>query len=225
MVTKWLRRWFVIHFVLDVAAALPLFIAPAQLLGSLGWPAVDPIATRLVAAALFGIGIESYLGRKAGVEAFRGMLNLKIIWSASATLGTLWSQLQGGPTAGWAVFAIFAAFNVLWVRYRIALRSAPTDSSGDGRDAPVRGAMERALSHADATRQEAVRAVLSGRAASGSCVAIRDHQPVAVDEPGATAEQVFEGGGAREEVKMVIDRVAVVALARDDDDQPLRDAT
>lgn len=121
MVTTTLRRWFVVHFILDMAAAIPLFIAPTQLLGWLGWPTVDPIATRLVAAALFGIGIESYLGRNAGVEAFRGMLNLKIIWSAAAVLGTLWSQLEGGPVAGWGVFGIFVAFNLLWVRYRIAL--------------------------------------------------------------------------------------------------------
>ena len=121
MVTERLRWWFVVHFVLDVVAALPLFVAPTQLLGWLGWPAVDPIATRLVAAALFGIGIESYLGRNAGVEAFRGMLNLKIIWSSTAAIGVLWSQLDGGPVAGWGVFGIFASFNVLWVRYRLAL--------------------------------------------------------------------------------------------------------
>ncbi|MBA3462323.1 MAG: hypothetical protein H0T46_20340 [Deltaproteobacteria bacterium] len=124
MVPDRLRWWFVVHFVLDVVAAVPMFVAPTQLLGWLGWPAVDPIATRLVAAALFGIGIESLLGRNAGVEAFRGMLNLKIIWSATAALGVLWSQLEGGHVAGWGVFAIFASFNVLWTRYRILL-SAP----------------------------------------------------------------------------------------------------
>jgi hypothetical protein len=122
MVPDRLRWWFVVHFILDVAAALPLFVAPTQILGWLGWEAVDPISTRLVAAALFGIGIESYLGRNAGIEAFRGMLNLKIIWSATAAIGVLWSQIDGGPVAGWGVFAIFAAFHLVWVRYRVALR-------------------------------------------------------------------------------------------------------
>ncbi len=103
---------------------MPLFIAPAWVLGHLGWPAVDPISTRLVAAALFGIGIESYLGRNAGVDSFRAMLNLKVIWSASATLGVLWSQLEGGPIAGWGVFAIFAGFHLVWLRYRLLLRTA-----------------------------------------------------------------------------------------------------
>lgn len=88
----------------------------------LGWAAVDPIATRLVAAALFGIGIESYLGRNAGLQAFRGMLNLKVIWSAAAVIGVIWSQLEGGPAAGWAVVGIFLAFHAVWLRYWLLLR-------------------------------------------------------------------------------------------------------
>ncbi len=124
VVPESLRRWFVVHFWADVLAALPLFLAPRQVLGWLGWAEVDPIATRLVAAALFGIGIESYLGRNADVQAFRGMLNLKVIWSASAVLGLLWSQLDGGPKAGWALLAIFLTFHLLWLRYRLQLGHA-----------------------------------------------------------------------------------------------------
>ena len=126
MVPTALRRWFVVHFIADVVAAVPLFVAPAWMLGLLGWPAVDPISTRLVAAALFGIGIESYLGRNGSVEAFRTMLNLKVIWSAMAALGVLWSQLEGGPPAGWGVFAIFSGFHLVWLRYRLMLRVGAT---------------------------------------------------------------------------------------------------
>lgn len=121
MVPKSLRTWFLIHFALDVVFALPLFIAPLPFLRLLGWTCVDPIAARLVGAALFGIGIESLLGRDSGRETYLGMLNLKVIWSATATLGILWSQLEGGPVLGWAFLAIFAGFNVVWVRYRILL--------------------------------------------------------------------------------------------------------
>lgn len=117
-----LRTWFVVHFVADLAAALPLFVAPRAVLGALGWAAVDPIATRLVAAALLGIGIESLLGRRASAETFRAMLNLKLIWSGSAALGALWSQLDGGPPLGWAVVAIFGGFHTVWLYYRLRLR-------------------------------------------------------------------------------------------------------
>lgn len=126
MVPLGLRRWFVIHFIADVVSAVPLFVAPEWFLGQLGWSAVDPISTRLVAAALFGIGIESYLGRNAGIEAFRAMLNLKVIWSATAAVGVLWSQLDGGPPAGWGVFAIFAGFHLVWLRYRLLLGRKPS---------------------------------------------------------------------------------------------------
>jgi hypothetical protein len=125
MVPSSLRTWFVIHFLADVLFALPLFLAPRWTLSLLGWPAVDPLATRLVAAALFGIGIQSLLGRGEGAAAFRALLNLKIIWSAVATMGLVWSELEGGPALGWAFAAIFAAFNVLWVRYRLLLREQP----------------------------------------------------------------------------------------------------
>jgi hypothetical protein len=117
-----LRRWFVVHFVADVLAAVPLLVAPRAVLELLGWSSVDPLATRLVAAALFGIGIESWLGRRAGIDTFRAMLDLKVIWSGAAVVGVLWSQLEGGPPAGWGVLAIFLVFHTVWVRYRLALR-------------------------------------------------------------------------------------------------------
>lgn len=116
MVPPALRRWFVVHFWADIVFAIPLFLAPEATLGALGWPCVDPLATRLVAAALFGIGIESLLGRDASLDAFRQMLRLKVIWSGSATVGILWSQLAADhpPTMGWVFFAIFLGFHVLW---------------------------------------------------------------------------------------------------------------
>ncbi len=124
MVPPSLRTWFVMHCIVDVLAAVPLFLAPEQVLGLLGWGQVDPLASRAVAAALFGIGIESYLGRNASVESFRGMLRLKVIWSGSAALGALWSALTGGPLAAWAVLGIFGGFHAIWLRYLVLLRRA-----------------------------------------------------------------------------------------------------
>lgn len=133
MVPRSLRLWFVVHFYADVLAAVPLFLAPRAVQGWLGWTAVDPLATRLVAAALFGIGIESYLARNAGLETFRSMLNLKVIWSSSAVIGVAWSQFQGGPVAGWGVLGIFVVFNVAWVRFRLQLPQSSRDLSDSAR--------------------------------------------------------------------------------------------
>ncbi len=117
-----LRTWFVVHFVADVVFAVPLFFAPRPFLHLVGFTEIDPVTTRLVAAALFGIGIQSYLGRNGGLDEFRAMLNLKVIWSLTATLGLVWSALDGGPGMTWAFVAIFAGFNGLWTYFRMRLR-------------------------------------------------------------------------------------------------------
>jgi len=124
MVPAALKSWFVLHCVGDLIVALPIFVAPSEILGLLGWQAVDPFATRLVAAALFGIGVESWLGRNAGRETFKGMLQLKIVWSGFATVGLAWSVIEGGlryPGVGWMLVGVFAVFHVLWWYWRIRL--------------------------------------------------------------------------------------------------------
>jgi len=123
MVSRSLRTWFVIHCIVDVIFAIPMLVAPVVFLSLFGWTTVDPFMTLLVGAALMGIGLESYLGRNAGVEAYQGMLNLKIIWSAFAILGLVASVLTfGGPWMVWLIVAIFVGFNILWVYYRLQLR-------------------------------------------------------------------------------------------------------
>jgi len=122
MVPQSLRRWFVFHCVVDLIVAFPLALAPRLLLSFFGWQAIDPMAARIVAAALFGIGIESYWARNGGLATFQSMLRLKVVWSGLSLLGAAWSQVEGGPAAGWAVVAIFAFFHLLWVRYWRMLR-------------------------------------------------------------------------------------------------------
>ncbi len=126
---KRLRRWFTIHFAADVAVAVPLMIAPRWLLATLGWQTIDPVAARLVAAALFGIGIESLLGRDAPAAAIKAMLNLKIIWSAAAVIAlalALVENSQGRPWSLWIILAIFLGFNAVWVLFRLHLHDTRT---------------------------------------------------------------------------------------------------
>ncbi len=121
-----LRVWFVVHFAIDMIVALPLFFAPREVLGSLGWIQIDPLSTRLAAAALFGIGLESLLGRNAGRESFKGMLQLKLIWSAFATIGLGWSVMEGNlkhPVVGLILVGTFASFHALWWYWYIRIKS------------------------------------------------------------------------------------------------------
>jgi divalent metal cation (Fe/Co/Zn/Cd) transporter len=121
---KALQIAFVAHFIIDWLFAIPLLIFPETFLGALGWQKVDPVATRLVAAALAGIGLESLLGRTADIEVFKGMLNLKIIWSSVALLGLTISIIQQAQNNPWlliAILIIFMLFNLLWLYWRIRL--------------------------------------------------------------------------------------------------------
>ena len=120
-----LKAAFVFHSIVDCVFAVPLFICPESFLTLLGWQTVDAVAARLVAAALFGIGIESYLERNSGVEVFRGMLNLKVIWSLAAATGIGWSIAAGVHDRAlwlWILLAIFAIFNGVWIYWRFRIR-------------------------------------------------------------------------------------------------------
>jgi hypothetical protein len=121
---KALRNWFLVHFIIDFIFAIPLMFAPVLFLGSLGWQVVDPIAARLVAAALFGIGLESLLSYKASAETYRSMLNLKIIWSTAAIAGLFLSILQedqGRLIVLLLLLMTFLFFNGLWVFWRVRI--------------------------------------------------------------------------------------------------------
>jgi len=122
MVPGSLRKAFVFHFVADWVFAVPLLVAPAWFLRQFGWQHVDPVACRIIAAALFGIGTESLLGRNAKRESYLTMLRLKIIWSSTACLGFVVSLAQGAPWGTWLFLAIFASFFVIWMRFYLLIR-------------------------------------------------------------------------------------------------------
>lgn len=128
---KALSRWFLVHFAADVLVATPLLVAPRGFLGALGWHSIDPVAARLVAAALFGIGIASVRMHRAPLHAFPHVLELKIIWSAAAIIGFVWSLLEGvhgNPWSVWLFLAVFVAFNTLWVIWLVRVRRALSGS-------------------------------------------------------------------------------------------------
>jgi len=88
----------------------------------LGWDVVDPIMSRLVGAALLGIGGESLLGRNASREVFLAMLNLKILWASGAVLGIALGIAAGAPQLAWGFLIIFVAFLGVWIYYRFKIK-------------------------------------------------------------------------------------------------------
>ena len=121
-VPKWLKAWFIIHFLVDIAVAIPLMVVPELFLARAGWTDIDLIMTRIVAGAFFGIGIESFLGRNASLDSFKTMLNLKLIWSGTVSLGVGISMIQGAqgaPFLAWAILIVFLGFHAVWWYWRI----------------------------------------------------------------------------------------------------------
>ena len=119
-----LRTWFVAHFAVDWAVGIPLLVAPESLLRFFGWHEIDPIATRLFAAALLAIGGQSLLGRNGSVNEFRAMLNLKLIWAAAAVIALGIGALSGGPALTWLGLAVFVGFFCVWLYWRIRIGRA-----------------------------------------------------------------------------------------------------
>ena len=126
-----LRRWFVAHFVVDFLFGLPLLVAPGLLLRPLGWTTVDGASSRLVGAALLAIGSQSYFCRDAGVEVFKTLLDLKLVWSFAAILGLLISIGEGAPPAVWLFLSLFVAFSGVWTHYRIRFKQLAAMSQMD----------------------------------------------------------------------------------------------
>lgn len=129
MVPRALRTWFVIHFAADILFAVPLLFFPEAFLALFGWTTVDPVTTRLVGAALVGIGGESLLGRGAELSVYRTMLRLKILWSLAAVLGFILSIAHGAPWGTWLFLGIFASFSLLWMYWAGRLSALAKDAS------------------------------------------------------------------------------------------------
>ena len=121
-----------IHGILDIIAAIVLFIAPERVIN------FDPghseasyslVASRIIAAALLAIGITS--ARHFTVMTLRGhtlLLELKLIWSGFVWTGTgisimQWS-LQGIAPAhfsAWLTLAIFFIGFLVWLTLRVLI--------------------------------------------------------------------------------------------------------
>lgn len=116
-ISKSLRIWFILHFVVDYLFALPLFIAPSWFLPFFGITIVEPVTARLVAAALFAIGGISFISIRNPIDTYTPLLKLKIIWSISAIAGLLLSLWQGAPVLVWPIVLIFMLFCGVWIYF------------------------------------------------------------------------------------------------------------
>ncbi len=112
-----LRSWFVAHFIVDMIFAIPMFLAPAWVSDLIGIEGEGVLTIRLVAAALFAIGLTSLLVHRASPEVYRAMLKLKVVWSLLAMIAILITLLSNFAAALVVIFIIFAIFSATWMYY------------------------------------------------------------------------------------------------------------
>ena len=117
-----LRRWFVVHFVVDMLFGLPLLLFPDGVMGLFGLEVGEQVTVRLVGAALIGIGGVSLWVNKEGREVYAALLRLKLLWSGSAIVGAGLSLWYGAPMMILVVLVVFMAFFLVWLYYYRRLR-------------------------------------------------------------------------------------------------------
>ncbi len=117
MVPRSLRTWFIIHFVVDLFAGLPLFIAPSTVSELFGVLSGEPFIARMLAAAFLAIGTTSLICRNAPLDAYKALLKLKIIWSSLALAGLMISLVSSPSPTIYLPIIIFVPFWVAWIYF------------------------------------------------------------------------------------------------------------
>ena len=127
-----LRGWFVVDFVFStLVLGLPLLVLPELVLSRLGWVAVDPLASRLVGAALIALGWQSWRSRKSGRAVYRALLGLKVIWCSLAIVGSIAAIGAGAPQPTWALLSALLVFDGVWIHHAVRLRRSQVDRDTD----------------------------------------------------------------------------------------------
>ena len=111
---RWLHHLFIFHFFANASFAIPLFIAPTRTMAVFGLVA-EPFSARLLASAVFGIGLASLLMRNKSLEQYRSMLLVKASWSGTAILGIVFCIIQGSSPVLFLFLAVFLAFWCTWM--------------------------------------------------------------------------------------------------------------
>jgi hypothetical protein len=115
--SKGLRLTFLVHAVVAVLSGLLLLVIPGRFLLFIGWAPIDPIASRLLGAALLALAWSSFRGWRAvewGQVAI--LVELEVVFTVLACVGLLRHLLFGWwPLVPWLVFAVFALFAAAWI--------------------------------------------------------------------------------------------------------------
>ena len=116
-----LKTTFLIHAAVAFAFGLVLFISPGRSLRFLGWAPIDPILTRLLAAALLALAWSSFRGWRATERTQVAILvEMEAVFTVVGCVGLLRHLLFAPhPAIVWVVFATLLAFGVAWITFLV----------------------------------------------------------------------------------------------------------
>jgi hypothetical protein len=109
-----LKYTFLAHFIVGLIFGLVYLLIPQTYETMFKWPVADPLAYRLLGAALLGFATSSILAyRETAWEKVIIVVRMEIVWLALAVLVMLYAMLVAGmPAVGWLNTGLLAAFLV-----------------------------------------------------------------------------------------------------------------
>lgn len=122
--SKALKTTFLIHAVVSFVVGAPLLIAPGRLLLLLGWAPIDPIASRVLGAALLALAWSSFRGWRATEwRQVAILVEMEAVYTVLACVGMLRHLLFARyPLIPWLMFAILLVFAIAWIAFWVQHR-------------------------------------------------------------------------------------------------------
>ena len=123
-ISSGLRIAFLLHFIVGLFFGLVMLLVP-EVMGTVGGqPIVEPIAYRVVGAAILGFAFSSLWSYRASFwETVRIVVQVEILWPALFVVvsiyGILTSQL---PPADWINVLIVGGFGIAFVYFYLQHR-------------------------------------------------------------------------------------------------------
>ncbi|MHA2169627.1 MAG: hypothetical protein ACXAB7_07005 [Candidatus Kariarchaeaceae archaeon] len=107
-----LKNTFLAHAILGVVMGLSYLIDPKMYEDLFDFTMAEPMVYRLVGAAVFALGVSSWLAyREISFEKVRILVILEIIWTILGTIVTVWGVIDDQfPNEAWLNALVLAAF-------------------------------------------------------------------------------------------------------------------